>query len=99
MTEAVLVWNGLVSRVDEGLIVPSGPLADENCVHVVDAESEGVRNTFARDPWSGSHIEGSDNETGRRDRGVARRGHEGPGRRRVAQVLLARKAKPESLRE
>ena len=73
VTEAVLVWNGLVSRVDEGLIVPSGPLADENCVHVVDAESEGVRNTFARDPWSGSHIEGSDNETGRRDRGVARR--------------------------
>ena len=30
---------------------------------------------------------------------VARRGHEGPGRRRVAQVRLARKAKPESPRE
>ena len=72
MTEAVLVWNGLVSRVDEGLIVPSGPLSDENCdVHVVDAKSEGVRNTRALDPWSRSHIEGSDNETGRRDRGVA----------------------------
>ena len=59
MTEAVLVWNGLVSRVDECLIVPSGPLADENCdTHVVDAESEQeVRNTYARDPWSGSRIE------------------------------------------
>ena len=115
MTEAVLVWNGLVSEspalrdaelrlasaamaarrrmfhvvltrsgpeydlskpleeqsrwrehadfmdglVDEGFIVLGGPLADEfRNVHVVDAESEQeVRDTFARDPWSGSHLD------------------------------------------
>ena len=45
--------------VDEGFIVLGGPLADEyRNVHVVDAESEQeVRDTFARDPWSGSHLE------------------------------------------
>jgi uncharacterized protein YciI len=45
--------------VDDGFIVLGGPLADEyRNVHVVDAESEQeVRDTFARDPWSGSHLE------------------------------------------
>jgi uncharacterized protein YciI len=48
--------DGLVA---EGFIVLGGPLADEyRNVHVVDAESEQeVRDTFARDPWSGSHLE------------------------------------------
>jgi hypothetical protein len=45
--------------VDEGFIVLGGPLADEfRNVHVVDAETEQeVRDTFARDPWNGSHLE------------------------------------------
>ena len=45
--------------VDEGFIVLGGPLADEKrTAHVVEAESEeGVRETFARDPWSGTHLE------------------------------------------
>jgi uncharacterized protein YciI len=44
--------------VDAGFIVLGGPLADEHrVVHVVEAESENaVRATFARDPWSGSHL-------------------------------------------
>ena len=44
--------------VDSGFIVLGGPLADEHRVaHVVEAESEAeVRATFARDPWSGSHL-------------------------------------------
>ena len=48
--------NGLV---DAGFIVLGGPLADEQrVVHAVEAESEdAVRATFARDPWSGSHLE------------------------------------------
>jgi uncharacterized protein YciI len=47
--------NGLV---DEGFIVLGGPLSDElRVVHAVDSESEeAVRATFARDPWSGSHL-------------------------------------------
>ena len=45
--------------VDDGFIVLGGPLADEHrTVHVVEAESEdAVRTTFARDPWSGTHLE------------------------------------------
>jgi len=45
--------------VDEGFVVLGGPLADEHrVVHAVEAESEdAVRETFARDPWSGSHLE------------------------------------------
>ena len=48
--------NGLV---DAGFIVLGGPLADEQrVVHAVEAESEdAVRETFARDPWSGTHLE------------------------------------------
>jgi uncharacterized protein YciI len=44
--------------VDDGFLVLGGPLADEHrVVHVVEAESEDeVRATFARDPWSGSHL-------------------------------------------
>jgi len=44
--------------VDEGFIVLGGPLADEHRVaHVVEAASEdAVRATFARDPWSETHL-------------------------------------------
>ena len=44
--------------VDEGFIVLGGPLADEHRVmHAVEAESEdAVRATFARDPWSSTHL-------------------------------------------
>jgi uncharacterized protein YciI len=45
--------------VDDGFIVLGGPLADEKrTAHVVEAESEvAVRDTFARDPWSGTHLD------------------------------------------
>jgi hypothetical protein len=45
--------------VDAGFIVLGGPLADEQCVaHAVEAESEdAVRATFARDPWSETHLQ------------------------------------------
>jgi hypothetical protein len=44
--------------VDAGFLVLGGPLADEHrVVHVVEAESEdAVRATFARDPWSETHL-------------------------------------------
>ena len=44
--------------VDDGFIVLGGPLAaDGRIAHVIEAESEeAVRATFARDPWSGSHL-------------------------------------------
>jgi uncharacterized protein YciI len=44
--------------VEEGFIVLGGPLADEvRTAHVVEAESEAaVRATFARDPWSETHL-------------------------------------------
>jgi hypothetical protein len=44
--------------VDDGFIILGGPLADEYRVaHVVEAETEEViRERFARDPWSGSHL-------------------------------------------
>jgi uncharacterized protein YciI len=47
--------DGLVT---EGFIVLGGPLSDEyRVVHAVEAESEdAVRGTYARDPWSGSHL-------------------------------------------
>jgi uncharacterized protein YciI len=47
--------DGLVA---EGFIVLGGPLADEvRTAHVVEAESEdAVRVTFARDPWSETHL-------------------------------------------
>jgi uncharacterized protein YciI len=45
--------------VEEGFILLGGPLADEHrVVHVVEAESaEAARATFARDPWSGTHLQ------------------------------------------
>jgi hypothetical protein len=45
--------------VDDGFIILGGPLADEvRVAHVVEAESESeVRSTWARDPWSGTHLE------------------------------------------
>lgn len=44
--------------VDDGFIILGGPLADEHrVVHAVEAESaDAVRATFARDPWSGTHL-------------------------------------------
>jgi hypothetical protein len=44
--------------VEAGFLVLGGPLADEERVaHAVEAESEeAVRATFARDPWSGTHL-------------------------------------------
>jgi uncharacterized protein YciI len=47
--------NGLE---DAGFIVLGGPLSDEyRVVHVVEAESEhAIRETFARDPWSETHL-------------------------------------------
>ena len=54
-TEHAAFMDGLV---DAGFIVLGGPLADEHrVVHVVEAKSEeAVRATFARDPWSGTHL-------------------------------------------
>jgi uncharacterized protein YciI len=55
-------WNAHASfmdrLVDDGFIVLGGPLADEErLAHVVEADSEDeVRATFARDPWSESHL-------------------------------------------
>jgi uncharacterized protein YciI len=44
--------------VDDGSIVLGGPLPDEvRVVHAVEAESEEeIRATFARDPWSETHL-------------------------------------------
>jgi uncharacterized protein YciI len=44
--------------VDDGSIVLGGPLPDEvRVAHAVEAESEEeVRATFARDPWSETHL-------------------------------------------
>ena len=55
-------WPAHASYMDElvgsGFVVLGGPLADEHrVVHVVEAESEGaVRATYARDPWSETHL-------------------------------------------
>jgi hypothetical protein len=45
--------------VEAGFVVLGGPLADElRVVHAVEADSEQVvRDTLARDPWSGTHLE------------------------------------------
>jgi hypothetical protein len=47
--------DGLVER---GFVVLGGPLADEyRVVHAVEAGSEDeIRETLARDPWSGTHL-------------------------------------------
>ena len=56
-------WDAHAAFMDalaaEGFIVLGGPLSDEyRVIHAVQAESEeNVRATFARDPWSGSHLE------------------------------------------
>jgi uncharacterized protein YciI len=44
--------------VDEGFIVLGGPLTnDDRTIIAVEAESEdAVRATFARDPWTGTHL-------------------------------------------
>ena len=44
--------------VDDGFLVLGGPLADDGRVaHAVEADSEqAVRDTFARDPWSETHL-------------------------------------------
>ena len=44
--------------VERGFIVLGGPLGDEHrVVHAIEAESEQeVRDTLARDPWSGTHL-------------------------------------------
>ena len=44
--------------VDDGFVVLGGPLADEETVVLaVDGASEqDVRDTLARDPWSGTHL-------------------------------------------
>jgi len=43
--------------VEEGFILLGGPIGSGRVVHVVQAASEDdVRATFARDPWSGSHL-------------------------------------------
>ena len=45
--------------VDDGFIVLGGVLGDEvRTAHAVEAASEDeIRETLARDPWSGSHLE------------------------------------------
>ena len=45
--------------VDDGFLVLGGPLSDEYRVaHAVEAESEkAVRATWARDPWSETHLQ------------------------------------------
>lgn len=44
--------------VDRGVVVLGGPLPDgKRVAHAVEAESEeAVRDTLARDPWSGTHL-------------------------------------------
>ena len=53
--EHAVFMDGLV---DDGVIVLGGPLADEHrVVHALEAESEeAIRETLARDPWSGTHL-------------------------------------------
>jgi uncharacterized protein YciI len=43
--------------VEDGFIVLGGPLPNRRTAHAVEAESEeAVRATWARDPWSESHL-------------------------------------------
>jgi hypothetical protein len=43
--------------VDDGFIVLGGPLPERRVAHAVEAGSEdAVRERFAADPWSGSHL-------------------------------------------
>ena len=44
--------------VDEGFLVLGGPLTNRRTAHAIEAESEeAIRATFARDPWSRTHLE------------------------------------------
>jgi uncharacterized protein YciI len=44
--------------VDEGFLVLGGPLPNRRTAHAIEAESEeAIRATFARDPWSRTHLE------------------------------------------
>jgi hypothetical protein len=54
-TQHAAFMDGLV---DDGFIVLGGPLFDEHrVVHAVEAKSEEhIRSTFARDPWSQTHL-------------------------------------------
>jgi uncharacterized protein YciI len=55
-------WHEHAAFMDElvrrGFVLLGGPLADEErVVHAVEAASEDeVRQTLARDPWSGTHL-------------------------------------------
>jgi uncharacterized protein YciI len=55
-------WEGHAAFMDElverGFMVLGGPLGDERrVVYAVESESEqAVRDTLARDPWSGTHL-------------------------------------------
>jgi hypothetical protein len=52
--EHAVFMDGLV---DDGVIVLGGPIGGGRVVHAVEAESEdAVRATFARDPWSVTHL-------------------------------------------
>ena len=55
-TEHASFMDGLV---DAGFLFLGGPLGDQvRTAHVVEAESEqAVRATFARDPWSETHLQ------------------------------------------
>ena len=55
-------WNGhaafMDQLVDDGFLVLGGPLEDGvRTAHAVEAESaDAIRDVFARDPWSESHL-------------------------------------------
>jgi uncharacterized protein YciI len=55
-------WDAHAAFMDElverGFLVLGGPLFDEHrVVHAIEAESEDeIRRTFARDPWSETHL-------------------------------------------
>ena len=54
-------WQEHAAFMDElvarGFIVLGGPVPDYRVVHAIEAESEeDVRSTWARDPWSESHL-------------------------------------------
>jgi uncharacterized protein YciI len=42
---------------DDGFLVLGGPIPNGRAAHAVEAESEvAIRNRFAADPWSGTHL-------------------------------------------
>jgi len=52
--EHAVFMDGLV---DDGFIVLGGPLDAERTAHAIEAASEdAIRATFARDPWSETHL-------------------------------------------